>query len=161
MIEKSGTSSFGFDVGAGDDGAHVVVRVYPASPAERAALLPGDVLVRIGSQDIRTSPISTVTELIRSSGQRVVLEIESVALIAAMNGCRLGKVRGARIISHKFAISDDLCRMRWRSRSHSNGSSYYRVADIKEIRSDSIVPILNRCNVLQSRPQYCVVCAVI
>jgi carboxyl-terminal processing protease len=50
--------------------------VQPGSPAERAGLLAGDVVLRVGGTDVATADVPTVAELLRGTpGSRVVVAV--------------------------------------------------------------------------------------
>jgi carboxyl-terminal processing protease len=57
--------------GSGGAGTEVG-SVQPGSPAERAGVLPGDVLVRVGSRDVTTADVPTVAALLRGAEDTTV-----------------------------------------------------------------------------------------
>ncbi len=103
------------------------------SPADKASLLAGDYIVKIGSHDVSGASIDVVAMRIREAGDVLHMTVESAALKIIIAGSKLCKIRDT-VLPRKYRLSVDHVKIRWASRHRAKAQAYYRVADIKEVR---------------------------
>ena len=112
-----------------------VNNVVPGSPAAKAGLMSGSILLGMNGADVKASSIAEIVEIMSCCGLKLNVHVELPVIRALVAGDELKKVRGGKTYTRVFRIASEGGSLCWDSRHRAPSESIILMPFIRSIRS--------------------------